>query len=745
MKKKVRRKDKSVQESEPDKSVALPDGTILAQKGRFVVLEGRDTPEEHEAFLDRAREERERLPAKINETVAELRKVLTEVPMRETLSVLALPIFFMDPESYKEWQVETQYIAIEYPTWLYLQESENAATAPKTMEPSKVQTLQDLVKKAIDQTEFYFGLDLMKDGVSDAFGEMRFRTRMYNLSVRNPAYHHHLRNQLSSLFDPFQTELRDKTGFSLDDSLRIIGAMERLENDRIARLRKELRSFTTTPEELIHELERRLSQVFEFRTQEIAQNSGLDSGVVERFLNFFSTPFEQPAIAGNWPSTYEQLECAPLVKFSDGAWFAVLFAKLPWAIKTALESVLMSDPITKARYEQSRSRYLESHAVEMIASTSRHARKWTRLRYSFDDGEGTRQYELDGLVLVDRTAFLVECKAGSMSFAARRGAESAKSELRGLVAEAHMQSNRVLRYLNSTREVEFVTEAENKILLRRSDLSRVYLVNVTLESLSAFVTRLAGLGTAGILEQGELCWSVYELDLQVITEIVEGIGELVHYLDRRLAIEQMQVYAPEELDLFGHYFKEGLFLRDFFKGGSKTILNLASYTEDLDSYYLYVTGARKTPALKPRQPISLLIRKLILALERNGPTGFIDAVCMLLEGDSKTRRMITKGIKEGRARARRVGFAGFRLHLDNCYVLCYAAVTRISAQRIVDYVKTTKYQMRSSYVVGIMQNVANLDELQVSVERYPWKQDSSLDELTKTFSKRIRSTQFQTG
>jgi hypothetical protein len=742
MKNKVRRKDKSVRESEPDEFVELPGGTILARKGRFVVLETRRTPEEHKAFLARAREERKRLPAEISETVAELRKVLTELPMRETLSVLALPVFFVDPESYKEWQVDTPYIAVEYPTWLYLLQSENAVTAPKTLEPSKLETLRDLIKKAIDQTQFYFGLDLIKDGVSDAFGEIRFRTRIYNLSVRNPAYEHHLRKQLSSLLDPFETDLRNKRGFSLGDSLKILDAIERLENDRVARLRKELGSSITTPEELVRELGKRSSQIFQFRSSDIAQNSGLDSGLVERFLDFFSTSFEQPAIADSWPSTYEPLERAPLVKFSDGTWLAVLFAKLPWAIKTGFESVLLSDPTTKNRYERSRSRYLESRAVEMIASTSRHARKWTRLTYSFDDGDGTKQYELDGLVLVDRTAFLVEGKAGSMSFPARRGAESAKSELKELVAEAHIQSNRALRYLNSIREAEFVTEAGNKVLLRRSDLSRVYLVNVTLESLSAFATRLAGLRTAGILKQGELCWSVYELDLQVITEVVDGIGELVHYLDRRLAIEQMQVYAAEELDFFGHYLKEGLFLRDFFRGDSKTVLDLASYTEDLDSYYLYLTGARKTPALKPRQPISLLIRRLILALERNGPAGFVDAICILLEGNSKTRRMITKQVKDRRTRARKVGFAGFRLHLDNCSVLCYAAVAKISPRQIVDYVRTAKYQMRSNYAVGIVQNVANPNELQVSVERYPWKEDSSLDELAKTFSKNIHSKQF---
>jgi hypothetical protein len=738
------RKSVSAPANEPDEWEVLPDGTLIARKGRLVLVETRRTRETHEALLERARHAHEKLSEEIDETVAELRKMVAELPMRETLSLLALPIFFADPETYKEWQVDTPYITVEYPTWLYLLQSENAVTAPKkTLEFSDLETLRNLIKNAIDQTQFYFVLDSTKDGASDAFGEIRFRTRIHNLSVRNPAYQHHLRSQLSCLFDSFETELRNKTGFSLGDSLKILDAMERLENDKLAQLRKTLGSSTITREEYARELVRLSSQIFEFHSLDIAQNSGLDSGLVERFLEFFSTSFGQPAIADGWPSTYEPLERAPLVKFSGGTWFALLLAKLPWAIKRGLESVLLYDPTTRNRYERSRSRYLESRAVEMVASTSRHAQKWTRLTYSFDDGDGPKAYELDGLVLVDRTAFLVEGKAGSMSFPARRGAESAKSELKELVAEAHIQSNRALRYLNSTREAQFMAGAEDKLLLRRSDLSRVYLVNVTLESLSAFVTRLAGLRTAGILKQGELCWSVYELDLQVITEMVEGIGELVHYLDRRLAIEQMQVYAAEELDLFGHYLKEGLFLRDFFKGDSKVVLNLASYTEDLDSYYLYLTGVRKTPALKPRQPMSLLLRKLIIALERNGPAGFIDAICMLLEGDSKTRRMITKQIRDQRARAKQVGFAGFRNHLDNCSVLCYAAVTEVSPQQMVDYVKTAKYQMRSNHAVGIMQNAVNPNELQISVEQCPWKVDLSLDELAKTFSKSIRSKYVQ--
>ena len=747
MKSRVRRKDASSQEKEPDEWAVLPDGTVIARKGRFVSMETRRTPEAHEAFLAKARQQYETLPARIDEIVTELRRVLAELPMRETLSFLALPVFFADPETYREWQVDTPYIAVEYPTWLYLLQSENAVTKKRALRIKNLETLQNLINKAIDLTNLYFiSSSLPRPGKTpDAFDEIRFWTRAFNLSVRNPAYEHHLRAQLSGLFDPFDSELREKTGFTIRDALKIIDAMRHLENDRLEQLRKALHTSTSSHDEFIHELARQSHRIFEFNSPDLVQGSGLGREIVEKFLECFSMSFGQSQIAKSWPSVYDPLERAPLVGFSDGTWLAHLLVKLPWAVKTGFESVLLSDAATKSRYERRRSRYLESRAVELIASTSRHARKWTRLAYTFDDGDGPKNYELDGLVLVDKAGFLVEAKAGSMSLPARRGAESAISELKELVGDAHTQANRALRYLNSTNEVQFRSADGDDIKLRRNDFSRLYLVNVTLDSLSAFVTRLARLRTTGILKQGELCWSVYELDLQVITEVVEGIGELVHYLDRRLAIEQMQVHAAEELDWFGHYLKEGLFLRDFFKGDSKVFLSLASYTEDLDNYYLYLTGARKTPAPKPSQPMSLLLRRLIAALERNGPAGFIDAICMLLEGDSKARRMITKRIKDQRLRASQVGFAGFRIHLDNCSVLCHATVTKVSPQQIADYAKTAKYQMRSNYAVGIMQNAANPNDLQISVERYPWKEDSTLDELARIFSKNIRSKHIKTG
>jgi len=729
--------------SRPDEIMRLPYGVSIARKGRLVAVQSQRTPEEHRSFLSTLRQAASELPTKIDETVAELRKLLLNMPVRQTLSYLALPVFFGDPETYKESEGVTPYVMVEYPTWLYALLPENTLSASKTLDLGQFKSLMALLERAVNQTIQYFMLDSRAiDETVNAFDEIRFRTRLQHLVIRGPAYQHHLRAQLSALFDPFENELRELVGFNFREAIDIVNTINRLEEQRLQDLRVKLSNLNVkqTADQIACELASQSSTIFEFTSADLALALNLDVNAVEKFLNYFSISFGQPEIANSWPSVYEPIERAPLLKFSDGTWLAHLLVKLPWAIKLGLESALFGNVETRKRYERNRAQYLESRAATLISSTARHARKWTRLQYEFDDGEGLRRFELDGLVLVDRAAFLIEGKAGTMSGAARRGAESAISELKELVGDAQLQTNRALRYLNSARETHFFTAAGDDITVRRDDFSRVYLINVTLDPLSAFVTQLAGLRKLGIFKEGELCWSVYELDLQVITEMVEGIGQLVHYLDRRLALEKLRVYATEELDWFGHYLAEGLFLDDFFKddlGG----LFLASYTDALDAYYLFSSGVRKTPAPKPRQSMSLLLRKLVAALERNGPTGFIDAVYLLLEGGSKTRRMITNQIKDRRLVANRVGFAGFRMHLDNCSVICYTAAKKTSSQQIQDYVKAAKFSLKSDYAVGIMQSTVDPNDLVVAVERYRWKEDKNLETLARSVFTQLRSRQ----
>lgn len=727
---------------EEDASAISPDeffefsGGFIARKGPFVFMQKTQTPEEYAAFLEKVRKEGGKLRDKIDKNVAELRRRLLKMPVRPTLSNLALLVFLANPETYKEYEQAFQSIVVEYPTWLYATSEEDSVVISGVLDPQDFQSLLKLLKETLDLTISQYAFDSVAAGEKpNAFEEIRFRTRNHNLLVRSLSYPHHLRTQLHALFDPFEEELRHTVGFSIRETLQVFDAMKRLVNERLNDIIKKasVAARNNAVSKIINVVSTGAEDIFHFKIEDLSSASCLEEDLVRKILDRFSSTFSQTPIADNWPSVYEPIEQAPLLRFSDGTYLGNLVVKLTSAAKMNLEAALRKESKIWNRYEQSRAKYLESRAVTMIASVSKHARKWTRLQYVFDDGCGPIPYELDGLVLVDNTFFLIEAKAGSISYAARRGADSAISELKNLVGEAQTQTNRALRYLKSRNEVRFSTR-EGEVVFRHADFSRVYLITVTLDSLSAFVTHIAGLKQLGLLKEKEISWSVYELDLQVVMEIVEGVGQLVHFLDRRLATEKLNVMAFDELDWFGCYLHKGLWLEEFFKDGKLTRLVVTSHTEPIDNYYLYVCGLRKTPAERPRQLMPHALRGLIRNLETIGPGGFVDAVCMLLDLDSKTRFGFAEQMKDRRVRGREGVFSAFRMKLDDNRVLCYLSAGKASQRLVDDYTNAAKYDMKSDYAVGIAQSGDKTwSDVLVSAQRYPWKEDESMAALANDF------------
>ncbi len=294
---------------------------------------------------------------------------------------------------------------------------------------------------------------------------------------------------------------------------------------------------------------------------------------------------------------------------------------LLWAVKPRLERTLKSEPRVWDRYQKARSRYLERRSVQLLRSVSPHATGWTSLHYR-RTGETTDD-ELDGLVLVDDVAFLIEAKSGSMSPAGRRGAPSVREDLTSLVGEAYAQLRRARQYILESDDVTFDAD-EGRLDLSGRRPAHLFLVSTTLEPLSVFVTRMAVVADDLRIELSDRLWSCSEFDLAVISELASGAGELVHYLRTRLAVAEREVDTSDELDWFGSYMANGL---NFPSGGTSTYL--LSQTTQFDNYFMPQVAGRP-PGPRPFTRITEGARRKIEALESSGEPGFIRAVTRIL-------------------------------------------------------------------------------------------------------------------
>jgi len=102
----------------------------------------------------------------------------------------------------------------------------------------------------------------------------------------------------------------------------------------------------------------------------------------------------------------------------------------------------------------------------------------------------------------------------------------------------------------------------------------------------------------GLLISKEWPWVVALDDLRVFSEIMDDSSIFIHYLEKRIAINDQPIWAADELDIMMHYLENRLFFSDEqFK--DNTLLILPVLTEQLDAYY-FKLGPKPEMVIPPR-------------------------------------------------------------------------------------------------------------------------------------------------
>ena len=96
----------------------------------------------------------------------------------------------------------------------------------------------------------------------------------------------------------------------------------------------------------------------------------------------------------------------PLVKDAEGNYLCTNWGNLFYGLRPALEGAIKVDQKLLERYNRIRADFVERTAAEALASALRTTTMYTNVKY-WDNGDAC---ELDGLVIADTVAVLVEAK-----------------------------------------------------------------------------------------------------------------------------------------------------------------------------------------------------------------------------------------------------------------------------------------------------------------------------------------------
>lgn len=743
--------------------------------------------------LDEALQSPEKLQALREETLhwirglaEELETLLLRYNSFNMLVNLMITQLLNDPEKYKETTHSGLAAFVEYAAQLYLKHPFNPGEI-QIIDGPALDQIEEKMLRIFSTLNFYWAAEARPTAEGkqlEAMDAFRYHTIANELIVRSPGYAHHQAERLRALFSPIGEEMLEHLGFTVEDVLAVQSAIEKVTHERLAAWSKgnekrelalldELRvareGGTSGPNEQYVQYLKTLpskqakrhvrnwitvsavsfmgTRVYSFNAGEIVAETGLPSERIQAALNYFSLDFGSVPADFYVPSPAHDIKRRPFLH-NDGVYLYPLPESLIWAVQSRLEESLNPDSPTAVvksnklwkRYEKIRKSYLEQETLRLLGNTLKCAEVYGELEYEVTEGGLLKKPELDGLVAYDTTLFLIEAKAGAFSYPARRGSkERIKKDLKKLLGEAHSQALRAKRYIEGADLPTFVDGSGHKIVLDKGRFQRTFMVTVTLEPMDTFNAVLHEVARAGILEEAELPWAVSLDILRVICEVNEFPTQLVHYLKRRLRVNEIKKFrASDELDWFGHYLTHGLYFENEEQFADSDFVQFGSFSTIFDEYYLHEMGVRKTPTPKPTQPMPKLLRDLILELEgRKRTQGRSDAVLHLLDLNDEGRKNFVRYFKRIRnmtLRDREQHDFSIASDEASAGITCFSATARNAAEAyesLEEYVGLKKYRMRADQWLGLLSVVNNPGIVHGFIfGREPWAYDERLEILS---------------
>ncbi len=281
----------------------------------------------------------------------------------------------------------------------------------------------------------------------------------------------------------------------------------------------------------------------------------------------------------------------------------------------------------------------EKHATELALSYFSRAFPGCRIGQNlFYTPPGEERCEVDGLILYDDIAIVVEAKGAQLTQKARSGhGRRLERDYEKLVADSLRQGLRVGDFVEKDNERMFTDNAGNPVLNLSSKPSTTYVVNLVLDNIDPLAVGLREARECGLLP--ESCawpWAVTLADLNTVTSVLDSPSVLLLYMNRRQKFNELKWLAVhDEIDLLGYYLDHGMPL-----DGAPRNTDLFLYQYDPTPLWAYIarelTG--KLDCQKPFPPFNSVLMDLVSTIEESHCPGALRVSIELLGSRPKVHK-----------------------------------------------------------------------------------------------------------
>ena len=733
----------------------------IRRAGRYTEIVSNWPDGEHEKMKERARAERPKLKAGIDEAITRLRELLETFDPIPLIAAAYLQNGVFDPETYSEPSHEGVEAHAEY-----LQSV--ALAVPKmgtsVADPEVSGEATALVARIFENYEWYVQLEFTDEKRKDWEYQIRFMLLMRFLKLRGASFEQHQRDLISDLFSEHDQYLVRTVGYT---TAQVVAAADEIERqfvdalnaqfEAMIRAKQAHRRFVAfldsrpdlehaTLAEVMREFDSHLypadreamKQMFTIDPTRIQANENLPVAILDRLSasEAENRMFLEGEKSNGWPTADSIVYVKPLIRRGDDYFCpnpVLLFRRLDRVIESWIRE---DEAYFRDTFAKKRGKLVEQKALDYFGKLLPGGSVHSNLYYTATDTQGTtKRVETDAVILWDRALLIVESKAAGVDVPARRGALSGLREaLASIVRDAFEQGVRTRTYIESASTVTFENERGMPVLtLSRSDYDDVFVVNVTLESLGFLSAGIHLLKDMGLLAGAPWPWSVFVNNLRVMAEIFETGSDFIAFLRSRVNVpDSPQFFVGDELDFLMAYLKHGVNLTDVALN-SVGHFNLHGYTVDLDRYYSFLNGSVATGP-KPRTETPAPLQSLVELIERHARPGFLRVSLALLNLDRATMRWIGREMEVATTKVRSEGGRRqlvLRSPDRKTVVMTYFARSWPASEvkEKLQKIQFRKYDMRADRWISIFLAV---DAEAITLHDYedrdePWRRDETLE------------------
>lgn len=277
----------------------------------------------------------------------------------------------------------------------------------------------------------------------------------------------------------------------------------------------------------------------------------------------------------------------PLVKIEENTYFSIIPHMFNHLGVNLLEKFILNDAKLNKEYIIKKGKYLENKVEKLFKEAFPNSQVLSGSLWKCPILN--KDFENDLIVLIEGFAIIVECKSGTVSPPAKRGAtDRLFKTLKELIVEPSEQAIRFENYLKQEKKIhQFQTKSKIINYVDSSKIKYYVPIGITLSNLGSIGCNLKKIINSKIISHklNELAPSISLTDLEIIFELLPFEAEKIHYLSRRREFEAHLDFQGDEMDLFGFYLDNGFNIGEIEYSGSNHI-NMTLKSKEIDPYII---------------------------------------------------------------------------------------------------------------------------------------------------------------